>query len=170
MRFDSTFAPAALATQLPQRQWLEFEQDGAGFTVTVDGRRHRVAAHHAPDGALAARIDGRTVAARVEVDRERTVVRRHCLRYDFVEDTGAEHRASAEHEGHFRAPMPGHVLDVRVVVDQAVAQGAVLLVLEAMKMEHSLTAPWPARIVEVKVKAGDRVEEGSDLIRLEPAG
>jgi biotin carboxyl carrier protein len=46
----------------------------------------------------------------------------------------------------------------------------VLLVLEAMKMEHSLTAPWPARIVEVKVKAGDRVEEGSDLIRLEPAG
>jgi biotin carboxyl carrier protein len=104
------------------------------------------------------------------VDHERTVVRRHCVRYDFVEDTGAEHRASAEHEGHFRAPMPGHVLDVRVAVDQTVPQGAVLLVLEAMKMEHSLTAPWPARVVEVKVQAGQRVEEGSDLIRLEPAG
>jgi biotin carboxyl carrier protein len=66
--------------------------------------------------------------------------------------------------------MPGHVLDVRVAVDQVVAQGAVLLVLEAMKMEHSLTAPWPAKVVELKVQAGQRVAEGTDLIRLEPAG
>jgi biotin carboxyl carrier protein len=65
--------------------------------------------------------------------------------------------------------MPGHVLDVRVQVDQTVEQGAVLLVLEAMKMEHSLTAPWPARVVEIKVRPGQRVEEGSDLVRLEPA-
>jgi biotin carboxyl carrier protein len=91
------------------------------------------------------------------------------VRYDFVEDTGAEHRASAEHEGHFRAPMPGHVLEVRVQVGQVVDQGAVLLVLEAMKMEHSLTAPWPAKVVEVRVLAGQRVEEGTDLVRLEPA-
>ena len=44
-----------------------------------------------------------------------------------------------------------------------------LLVLEAMKMEHSLTAPWAATVAEVKVQAGQRVEEGTDLIRLEPA-
>jgi biotin carboxyl carrier protein len=65
--------------------------------------------------------------------------------------------------------MPGHVLDVRVRAEQTVDKGAVLLVLEAMKMEHSLTAPWPARVVEIKVHAGQRVEEGTDLIRLEPA-
>ena len=44
-----------------------------------------------------------------------------------------------------------------------------LLVLEAMKMEHSLTAPWAANVVEVKVQKGQRVEEGTDLVRLEPA-
>jgi 3-methylcrotonyl-CoA carboxylase alpha subunit len=44
------------------------------------------------------------------------------------------------------------------------------VVLEAMKMEHSLTAPWDARVSEVKVKAGDRVEEGVDLVVLEPLG
>jgi 3-methylcrotonyl-CoA carboxylase alpha subunit len=109
------------------------------------------------------------VAARVHIDHERVVVRRNCLRFDFVADTGAEHRVSAEHEGHFRAPMPGHVLDVRVKAGELVVKGAVLLVLEAMKMEHSLTAPWPAKVAEVKVKAGQRVEEGTDLIRLEPA-
>ena len=169
LRFDPTPAPASLAALSPQREWLAFERDGESVTVLVAGRRHRVDAVHAPDGTVSARIDGRPVVARVHVDHERIVVRRHCVRYDFVEDTGAEHRASAEHEGHFRAPMPGHVLDVRVAVDQTVAQGAVLLVLEAMKMEHSLTAPWPARVVEIKVRAGQRVEEGSDLIRLEPA-
>lgn len=65
--------------------------------------------------------------------------------------------------------MPGHVLDVRVQVGQKVEKGAVLLVLEAMKMEHSLTAPWAANVVEVKVQTGQRVEEGTDLVRLEPA-
>ena len=65
--------------------------------------------------------------------------------------------------------MPGHVLEVRVQAGQQVAKGAVLLVLEAMKMEHSLIAPWPATVAEVKVEAGQRVEEGTDLVRLEPA-
>jgi len=64
--------------------------------------------------------------------------------------------------------MPGHVLDVRVQAGQVVEQGAVLLVLEAMKMEHSLTAPWRATVAEIQVQPGQRVEEGSDLVRLEP--
>ena len=41
------------------------------------------------------------------------IVRRQCLKFEFRVDTGAEYHASAEHEGHLRAPMPGHVLDVR---------------------------------------------------------
>jgi biotin carboxyl carrier protein len=65
--------------------------------------------------------------------------------------------------------MPGTVLDVRVQPGQVVERGTVLLVLEAMKMEHSLTAPWPARVADVKVRAGQRVEEGVDLLQLEPA-
>jgi 3-methylcrotonyl-CoA carboxylase alpha subunit len=169
LRFDPTHAPAALATQPPQRHWLAYERDPDGVTVALGDRRHRVAAHCRTDGTIDGFIDGRPVTARVAVERDRLVVRRHCVRYDFVEDTGAEHRASAEHEGHFRAPMPGHVLEVRVQVGQVVDQGAVLLVLEAMKMEHSLTAPWPAKVVEVRVLAGQRVEEGTDLVRLEPA-
>ena len=111
----------------------------------------------------------RLIEARVVVDHDRLIIHRQCLRFDFVEDTGAEHRVSPEHEGHFRAPMPGHVLEVRVQAGQQVTKGAVLLVLEAMKMEHSLTAPWPATVAEVKVEAGQRVEEGTDLVRLEPA-
>jgi biotin carboxyl carrier protein len=99
---------------------------------------------------------------------EATIVRRQCLRFEFHPDTGAERHASAEHEGHLRAPMPGHVLDVRASPGAAVASGSVLVVLEAMKMEHSLVAPWAGTVKSVSVKPGDRVEEGADLVMLEP--
>jgi 3-methylcrotonyl-CoA carboxylase alpha subunit len=44
----------------------------------------------------------------------------------------------------------------------------VLVVLEAMKMEHSMAAPWAGTVKTVTVKPGDRVEEGADLVLLEP--
>jgi len=104
----------------------------------------------------------------VEVTEDGFVLRRNCLRFDFGEDSGAEHRASAEHEGHVRSPMPGVVLDVRASAGSTVEAGAVLVVLEAMKMEHSLTAPWRGTVSAVAVKPGDRVEEGAELVVLEP--
>jgi 3-methylcrotonyl-CoA carboxylase alpha subunit len=41
-------------------------------------------------------------------------------------------------------------------------------VLEAMKMEHSLSAPWAGTVSAVAVKPGDRVEEGVELVVLDP--
>jgi 3-methylcrotonyl-CoA carboxylase alpha subunit len=136
--------------------------------VSYAGKTHRVALAMDEAGRVSGHLDGRPVAARVEFDHDLVTVRRQCLRFEFHDDTGAEHRASAEHEGHFRAPMPGHVLDVRVSDGQEVTVGEVLVVLEAMKMEHSLLAPWDGRVKTVNVKAGDRVEEGADLVMLEP--
>jgi 3-methylcrotonyl-CoA carboxylase alpha subunit len=140
----------------------------AKVNVALGGRTHCVEMSQLQPGVWQGRIDGRPVTARIEMERDRVVVRRQCVRFDFIEDTGAEHHVSAEHEGHFRAPMPGTVLDVRVAVDQTIAAGAVLMVLEAMKMEHSLTAPWPARVAVLNVKPGQRVEEGAELVQLEP--
>ena len=65
--------------------------------------------------------------------------------------------------------MPGLVLDVRARAGDRVEAGAVLVVLEAMKMEHSLSAPWAGTVAGVAVKPGDRVEEGLELVILEPA-
>jgi 3-methylcrotonyl-CoA carboxylase alpha subunit len=144
-------------------------QAGAGdLMVSFAGKTHRVMLTLSAPGQVTGLIDGRPAAARFDLDHDQLVIRRQCLRFEFRDDTGAEHRASAEHEGHFRAPMPGHVLDVRVLEGQEVTAGAVLVVLEAMKMEHSLLAPWDGRVKTVNVKAGDRVEEGADLVLLEP--
>ncbi|WCR11836.1 acetyl/propionyl/methylcrotonyl-CoA carboxylase subunit alpha [Paracoccus stylophorae] len=65
------------------------------------------------------------------------------------------------------SPMPGLVKSVHVTAGQQVKAGDRLAVLEAMKMEHSLTAARDGVVAEVLAAAGDQVEAGAPLIRLE---
>jgi 3-methylcrotonyl-CoA carboxylase alpha subunit len=69
-----------------------------------------------------------------------------------------------------RAPMPGLVKHLAAVAGQSVARGDLLLVLEAMKMEHALLAPRDGVIADVLVAAGAQVTEGAVLLLLEPDG
>jgi pyruvate carboxylase subunit B len=66
-----------------------------------------------------------------------------------------------------KAPMPGLVLRVQVTPGQAVAAGAGLVVLEAMKMENELKAPASAVVRAVRVQPGEAVEKGQVLIEFE---
>ncbi|MEO1549244.1 MAG: biotin/lipoyl-containing protein, partial [Pseudomonadota bacterium] len=66
------------------------------------------------------------------------------------------------------APMPGQVRKLTAQAGQEVAEGDVLAVLEAMKMEHGLSAPRPGRVAQVQVAQGDQVAAGDVLITLEP--
>lgn len=66
------------------------------------------------------------------------------------------------------APMPGLVKSVRVSAGDLVRKGQVLLVLEAMKMEHSITAPHDGKIAEI-VNEGAQVKEKTALVRFEEA-
>ncbi len=61
------------------------------------------------------------------------------------------------------APMPGTVLAVHVADGDAVAQGQLLMIVEAMKMEHRITAPAAGIVSEVRAHPGDQVS-GGDLL------
>lgn len=67
------------------------------------------------------------------------------------------------------APMPGLVKIVHAGAGESVVRGAPLLVLEAMKMEHTMIAPRDGVIAAMNVAAGDQVVEGASLVSLEPA-
>ena len=69
-------------------------------------------------------------------------------------------------EGSLRTPLPGTVVAVHVRVGQQVAEGAPLVTVEAMKMEHTLTAPRGGVVARVVHAPGERVAAGDFLIEL----
>jgi acetyl/propionyl-CoA carboxylase alpha subunit len=67
------------------------------------------------------------------------------------------------------APMPGKIVRVSAEAGEKVKRGQALVVLEAMKMEHTLTAPANAKVESVGVAVGDQVQEGAVLLRFAEA-
>lgn len=72
--------------------------------------------------------------------------------------------------GGYTAPMPGKVLTVNVQAGQRVRAGQVLLVLEAMKMEHIIACTEDGTVQEVRVTPGSQVEAGQVLLVVDAAG
>jgi 3-methylcrotonyl-CoA carboxylase alpha subunit len=82
-------------------------------------------------------------------------------------DPIAEVEASHSHQGGLTAPMNGSIVRVLVEVGQAVAAGTALVVLEAMKMEHSIRAPHAGIVKALYCTEGELVSEGAALVELD---
>ncbi len=65
-----------------------------------------------------------------------------------------------------KSPMPGNILKINVAAGQAVKEGEVLIVLEAMKMENDVVAPRDGTVAQVVVSKGAVVETGTTLVVL----
>ena len=70
-------------------------------------------------------------------------------------------------EGSLTAPMPGKILKINIKKGSRVSQGEALIILEAMKMEHTIKTNTEGTVTEVFVKVGDQVENGADLMKVE---
>jgi 3-methylcrotonyl-CoA carboxylase alpha subunit len=81
-------------------------------------------------------------------------------------DPIAEAEASHSHQGGLTAPMNGSIVRVLVEVGQAVEAGTALVVLEAMKMEHSIRAPHAGIVKALYCSEGELVSEGNALVEL----
>jgi 3-methylcrotonyl-CoA carboxylase alpha subunit len=81
----------------------------------------------------------------------------------------AEAVAHAAGSGEVVAPMPGKIVSVAVEPGRTVEEHALLVVLEAMKMEHRIEAPIAGTVRDVRVKAGELVASGAALVSIGPA-
>ena len=137
------------------------------LSVEIEGKRTAVRAERSGDHWMLDTGVRRIAARVVRAGEDRLVfapgVRRRLRYLDPLAHAGEE----APHAGHLAAPMSGTVVAVAVKVGDHVARGAALVVLEAMKMEHTIVAPAPGIVTAVNFAVGDRVAEGADLVDLE---
>jgi 3-methylcrotonyl-CoA carboxylase alpha subunit len=87
-----------------------------------------------------------------------------------IEDPRTQEFTASASSGGLTTPLPGVVSAVAVQEGQTVAAGEVLMVIEAMKMEHSITAPYDGVVRAIHFARGERVPEGSELLALSRAG
>lgn len=69
-------------------------------------------------------------------------------------------------ENNLTAPMPGSIIEIKVAAGEKVKEGDVLLIMEAMKMEHSIIAPFDGTIEDIFYQQGEQVSEGDELVTL----
>jgi propionyl-CoA carboxylase alpha chain/3-methylcrotonyl-CoA carboxylase alpha subunit len=140
---------------------VELEPGQGGLAIELDGVRH-----------LARRLE----AKRIEVDGRMHAVWRagaialafeNGAAFSFSRDANTSGGADEGGDGVIRAPMPGRIVAVAVDTGEDVAVGQALLILEAMKMEHTLKSPIKGRVAELAATVGTQVVEGAILARLE---
>jgi len=90
-------------------------------------------------------------------------------RLDYV-DPWADRADVAAAVGRLTAPMPGKIVQVLAQAGDTVKRGQPVLILEAMKMEHTIAAPADGIVDAINYAVGDLVEEGAALIGFTPAG
>jgi 3-methylcrotonyl-CoA carboxylase alpha subunit len=154
-----------------QQRSVQIESGPRGPTaITVDDIEMEVAHVAREDGSIAASLDGARVKARAFVYEIRVHVWLDAAHYEFLyEDPRSKEFSASVSTGDLTTPLPGVVAAVAVEAGQAVAAGDVLMVIEAMKMEHTITAPYAGSVQSVHFARGDRVPEGSVLLELAAA-
>jgi 3-methylcrotonyl-CoA carboxylase alpha subunit len=87
--------------------------------------------------------------------------------YEFaLDDPRTREFTASAASGGLTTPLPGVVVAVSVTVGQKVAAGDALMVIEAMKMEHTISAPYAGTVERIHYGKGQRVPEGSELLSL----
>jgi 3-methylcrotonyl-CoA carboxylase alpha subunit len=150
-------------------------QRAGGLRLELPGGAQVASVRRLDDGRLAITLGGDTFSA--------TAVRRAAndggIDYSVFVDGGSrrlrlvdpldvtQYEATASADAAVRAPLPGKIIDLRVKAGDSVSKGQALLVLEAMKMEHTLAAPADGKVKSVRYAVGEQVTEGAELVEFE---
>jgi 3-methylcrotonyl-CoA carboxylase alpha subunit len=161
LEFDSDAGHSALDVEYLEQCWRLRRAGDAGEAAGM-----QVVSHDA--GQFTLRLAGRRVHGAVVRDGDAFHVfsaQAHTLlQYADPLAHAGEHEGEG---GRLTAPMPGKIVAVLVAKGQSVKKGDALLVMEAMKMEHTIAAPGDGMVEEVMFAVGEQVAEGAQLLALQ---
>ena len=141
-----------------------------GHELEIDGHCVFARGSLAADSELHAQLGERRLRAAVVASGERRHVFFEGRAWPLVRiDTLHVGGDGDTHDGGLRAPMPGKVIALLVAAGAAVEKGTPLLVMEAMKMEHTITAPRKGIVRAFHCAPGEQVGDGADLVELDTA-
>jgi 3-methylcrotonyl-CoA carboxylase alpha subunit len=173
---EQNLAALRVAATVLARQGYAWRPAGAGVPIVLlhGGVRYGVTATRTPggwrlDGDVQAHVpDGEAATAVRTPDGIEAVVEgaRHGFRFAPPPGIAAGERGGEHASGDVRAPMPGRIASVGVQAGSAVALHDVLVVLEAMKMEHRIEAPLAGTVRALHVTPGQTVAAGAPLVTI----
>ena len=166
---------------LPHVQRLRLRRSRKNVEIRITRNASGAYLMEGPDGAhdvreivcsanrIEARIDGEPARASVYPigDAVFIVIDGSTERIEQQSVDVSDFRSISNPQGNVAAPMPGAITAVAVAPGDLVKAGQTLMVLEAMKMEHSIVAPGDGKVAAINVAPGDRVNEGAELLALE---
>ena len=142
-----------------------------GYTLTVNARSVAARGELNPRGLLRVELDGKRMDATVIAAGEKRHVFLHGRTWQLANVGPLYHSGEGGGaEGGLLAPMPGKVIALVAVEGAKVEKGAPLLILEAMKMEHTITAPSAGTVRAFRFSVGDQVGDGAELVEFVAAG
>ncbi len=142
---------------------------GSGhWQITLNGQTTLARGKKLGDDAFAVELDDRRlIASVVAVNGKRSVFLHGTTHVLLRDDPLHLVEAGGAHGGGLTAPMPGKVVTLLVQPGQKVDKGTPLLILEAMKMEHTITAPAAGTVKAFCYAAGEQVADGAALVEFE---
>ena len=141
--------------------------NGTNFEFIVEDEHFKVELRNALNGDISFALDSKHYNYRARQEGSEWHVR------DDLGDTTIQElprfveRNMEACQGSLSAPMPGRILSIEVCEGDEVVQGQLLVILEAMKMEHRITAPTDGTVVSMPVQVGDQVDKDSILVELD---
>ena len=151
-----------------RRLKLEYraQRDGS-LVVSVDGSARRTRVLRSSGADIDLEVDGRRSALAITSVGARRLVHGEFGDVELIELPRFAVAGPAQAGGALKAPMPGRVLAISVAPGESVVRGQLLMVLEAMKMEHRITAPADGIVQAIRVAEGEQVANGALLAVLD---
>lgn len=137
------------------------------YQLEISGNTYEISGEMTDENTIIGTINQRRISAVIiSTDQDINVLYEGKQWQFTVHDPRLEGFDSDSTGGGLVAPMPGAVVSVMVAVGDTVKSGDALLVVEAMKMEHTIVAPSDGTVEAIFYHVGDQVEDGDELLSL----